>query len=147
MARHFVYVGYRADCTKIGITVNPKQRWRQHRAVWKGEIGFSHVFEVRSRRAARKIELAVLRGCKGRIGKEEWFRAPTADVVKMICDASKRCGGAVECDRMEFSNAPWATTPYPIREGRVSAHSEQYGSDPDAMHRWPPKHMEKGPSE
>ena len=147
----YFYIGYRADASKIGITTNPRRRWKQHRApdAFQGEIGFSYVFRVPSIDDARDIETLIKRRLRQhRIPNQELFRITNEEMRKAVYAASAGICDLVECDRNDFIGEPWATTPWPLREGDVSAHPEQYDRDPGAATRWPPAHWEeRGASE
>lgn len=125
MTPGFIYVGYRADCTKIGYTGNPKNRWAAHRADWGGEIGFSYLFEFPTKEKAKRVERCVhskLRGQK-QIGGLEFYRMTNAAAIEVI----RECAGAdlVHRKPADFIKRPEAFTPFPLREGDVPAYSEE----------------------
>lgn len=118
----FVYVAYCADCSKVGYTGDPYKRFLSHRAIWGGEIGFSHVFEFPTKHEARRVETCVHRKLKDKsVAGWEFYRMTNSAVINVI----KECAGAelVRRDPHEFHKRPEAFTPAPLRDGDVSANN------------------------
>lgn len=137
----YIYIGYRGRETKIGISVDLKRRWKQHRNDWAGnQMGFSFAFQVPTYRIAQRIEGRLkARFSPLKVMQSEWFRVTNEVMLDALYEEAAPHCELIELDPCDYIAVPHATEMPLMRDGDVWA----YDQDRITLHRL----TKRGPSE